>query len=46
MRYVNRHVMRPGIAAMLFHAWAETAQNLEHFQEKWTPVFRRKCDQA
>jgi hypothetical protein len=20
--------------------------NLEHFQEKWIPVFRRKCDQT
>jgi hypothetical protein len=33
-------LMAPGIAI------ARTdIRSLEHFPEKWTPVFRRKCDQ-
>src|SRR6266705_638329 len=25
--------------------WTRCGSGLEHFPEKWTPVFRRKCDQ-
>jgi hypothetical protein len=33
------------LAAGAAEADAQPVLVLEHFQEKWNPVFRRKCDQ-
>jgi hypothetical protein len=37
---VSAALARPVIASMVFPGLC-----LEHFPEKWAPVFRRKCDQ-